>query len=340
MDVTPLLRPLVGLSLASLILAVLAVSFDRPVNRTPPPQILLADFADRLTDSAQLEMTFGRGISGTQTIKVTQKNGQWVLPQRNDYPANQELVTETLLALADVKALEARTAKAEWHAALGLVVPEDLGRAVRFDVADKTGAALASLLLGREQQSEAEAKQEVMTIGPQLRQFYARLTDDPQSWLARGRLPRNANFSAWMDGRLAKHDVSALKSVRFEASTGLFTLVRVSPDSWSLPGGNGWLAGFEALRPDDVTLAETINFDTARRMRLRYDDGLTITYANVGAATVIWSAISAEAQKGASPAVQEKAAAINARFGKWALRFDASRAPVLLPAQAILQGAE
>ena len=101
-----------------------------------------------------------------------------------------------------------------------------------------------------------------------------------------------------------------------------------------MPGGHGWLAGFEALRPDDVTLAETINFDTAQRMRLRYEGRPgSITYANVGAATVIWSGISAEAQKGAPKAVPKaKAAAINARFGKWALRFDASRAPIFCPA--------
>ena len=340
MDVPYMMRPLTALAGISLALAIGAAIFDRPVNRAAPPQVLLADYAATIDETARLEMTHGMGISGTRKIIVTQQDGQWVLPQRRNYPANQELVNETLLALADVKAVEARTGQAEWHAALGLVVPEDLGRAVRFDVVDASGAALASLLLGREQQSEAEAKQEVMTIGPQLRQFYARLTDEPQSWLASGRLPRNANFSAWMDAHLPKHDLAALKSIRFEGSTGPFTMVRVSPDSWSLSGGTGWLAGFEALRPDDVTPAETINFDTARPMRLRYEDGLTITYANVGAATVIWSGISAEAQKGAPVAVQEKAAAINTRFGKWALRFDASRAPVLLPAQATLQGAE
>ena len=338
MDVTRLLRPLVGLSLASLILAVLAVSFDRPVNRTPPPQILLADFADRLTDSAQLEMTFGRGISGTQTIKVTQKNGQWVLPQRNDYPANQELVTETLLALADVKALEARTAKPDWHRALGLVVPEDLGNAVRFTVRDGQDNVLAELLLGREQQSEAEAKQQVTNVGPQLRQFYARRGDSNQSWLARGRLPRNANLAAWLDPDLPKGDLSQLSKIRFDGAGAPFSLLQVTPGTWSMAGGAAWVADFAALRPDDVTGRDAIDFATAKRMQLSYADGLRITYDNVGAATLIWVGISADVTAGASDAAKAEAARINARFGDWALRFDAARAPVLLPSIASLSG--
>ena len=339
MDVQNLMRPLLGVTGLSLALAVMAAVLDRPVNQIAPPQTLLADYAAQIDESARLEMTHGMGISGTRKIIVAQKDGQWVLPQRRNYPANQELVTETLLALADLKALEARTAKPEWHTALGLGVPEELGRAVRFKVSDAAGDALAGLLLGREQESEAEAKQEVKDYGPELRQFYVRRADTAQSWLARGRLPRNANFAAWMDPALPKHDLAALTAVDFEAGEGPFRLVRVGTDGWSLLGGAGWLAGFAALRPDDVALAETINFDTARTMRLNYADGLQISYANVGAATVIWAGISAKADKDASAAVKAEAAAINARYAKWALRFDAARAAILLPARANLQAA-
>jgi hypothetical protein len=337
MDIARLMRPLTGLALVSLLMAVSASMFDRKVNKAPPPQLLLPDYAAQITAATRLEMTHGMGISGTRSIIVTQKNNQWVLPHRQDYPANQELVTETLLALADVKAVEARTARAQWHKSLGLVVPEDLGRAVRFKVSDDKGGVLTSFLLGREQQSEAEAKQEVKNYGPELRQFYARREDEAQSWLARGRLPRNANPAAWMDAALPKHDLAALQAVHFDAPSGAYALLRVTPDSWSMAGGEDWLAGFAALRPDDVTPAETINFDTAQHMRLDYKDGLRITYANVGAATVIWAGISAEAEADASDDVKAKMRAINARYGGWALRFDASRAPVLLPGRALLE---
>ena len=160
MDVLRMMRPLLAITAASVGLAVFAGLTDRKVNDVKPPAVLLADYAESFDQATQLEMTFAAGISGTRGIRIELQDGQWVLPERGNYRANQELVTETLLALADLKALEARTQKPEWHRALGLVVPEDLGRAMRFKVRAQDDTVLTSLLLGNEQESEAEAKEE------------------------------------------------------------------------------------------------------------------------------------------------------------------------------------
>ena len=344
MDVTRMMRPLLALTAASLALAIFSGLTDRKVNDVKPPAVLLADYAENFNDATRLEMTFAAGISGTRGILIELKNGQWVLPERSDYPANQELVTETLLALADLKAVEARTQKPKWHRALGLVVPEDLGRAMRFKVKSEEGTVLTSLLLGNEQESEAEAKQDVKTYGPQLRQFYAREEGEAQTWLARGRLPRNPNVAAWLDSTLPRHELGQLKSVSFGKGRQEFKLLRVTPDSWSMAGGEAWVSGFQTLQPDEVTKAETINFATAQPMTLRYENGLVIAYENVGAATVIWSRISARVEpiggqnKTARDAVASLAEDINARFQGWALRFSADRAPVLLPGRETLEG--
>ena len=335
MDVTRMMRPLLGVTAGSVLLAGLALLFDRPVNAVAPPRVLLADFAPRIDQAKRLEVTHGLGLSGAQTMVFVIKDAQWVMPQRGDYPANQELVNETLLALADVKAVAARTAQKKWHKALGLVVPEDLGRAVRFRVLDENGTQMTSLLLGQEEASETEAAQDVKTYGVEQRQFYVRREAEDQSWLARGRLPRNPNIAAWMDAHLPKGDIKALKSVGFGAADETI-MVRVTPDSWSMAGGAAWTSGFAALRPEDVADAASIEFATAQPMVLTYQDGLTVTYENVGAATVIWTRISATAKNGASAATKKMAARINARFGGWALRFAADQAPVLLPGRAQL----
>lgn len=336
MDVIRMMRPLLGLTLASLVLALLALVFDRPVNAVAPPRILMPDYADRLSDATALEMTHGLGLSGTKKIKLALKDGQWVLTQRRDYPANQELVKETLLALGDIKAVAARTAQAEWHQSLGLVVPENIGKAVRFLVRDQAGAQMASLLLGNEEASEAEAAQDVKTYGVEQRQFYVRREETAQSWLARGRLPRNPNMAAWMDKTLPKGAIDKMTKVEFGKRVRT-TLTRVNADSWSLAGGARWERGFRALRPEDVTRAEAIEFATAQPMRVHYEDGLILTYENVGAATVIWSRIEATVRDLADAETRRRAAAINARFGGWALRFAADQAPVLLPGRALLQ---
>lgn len=335
MDVTRMMRPLLGLTLASLLLAFIAVLGDRPVNAVAPPRILLPDYAQKLTQATQLDITHGQGLSGTQTMRFERVEGQWQLPQRQGYPANQELVTETLLALADVKAVSARTAQAKWHRTLGLTVPEDLGKAVRFRVYDGEGSVLTSLLLGNEEASEAEAAQDVKTYGVEQRQFYVRREDEMQSWLARGRLPRNSNIAAWIDESLPKGALERLQRVSF--GTGDKTVMtRVTQDSWSLAGGPDWLAGFAMLRPEDVTRADAIEFATARPMQLVYSDGLVLRYENVGAATVIWSRITASTEAQATADIKAQAAAINARFGGWALRFPADQAPILLPGKGQL----
>ena len=344
MDVLRMMRPLLVITATSLGLAVFAGLTDRKVNDVKPPEVLLADYAETFGEATQLEMTFAAGISGTRGIRIELQNGQWVLPERNGYPANQELVTETLLALADLKALEARTQKPEWHRALGLVVPENLGRAMRFKVRRADDTVLTSLLLGNEQESEAEAKQDVKTYGPELRQFYARQEGEDQTWLARGRLPRNPNVAAWLDRALPRHALADLKSVSFNKGGQKFKLLRVTPSAWSMGGGDKWLADFTALQPDDVTTADAINFASAQPMVLRYANGLVITYENLGAATVIWSRLSASVArvsgqtKTARDEVRSLAADINARYKGWALRFSADRAPILLPSQAMLEG--
>lgn len=337
MDVTRMMRPLLGVTLASLLLAAMALLMDRPVNATPPPRALLPDYAAQLSQATQLDITHGKGLSGAQTMRFILKDGQWLLPQRDDYPANQELVTETLLALADLKAVSARTAQAKWHRALGLTVPEELGKAVRFKVTDAKGAVLTSLLLGKEEASEAEAAQDVKTYGLEQRQFYVRREDTPQSWLARGRLPRNPNMAAWISQQLPRGDVNGLKSVSF-GKTDKIVMTRVTPDAWSLAAAPGWLAGFGALKPEDVAREDDIEFATAQPMVLAYENGLLVTYENLGAATVIWSRVEASTTKAATAEARAEAAAINARFTGWALRFAADQAPILLPGRAQLAG--
>ena len=335
MDVVRIMRPLFSLTLVSLFLATLALLLDRPINAVAPPRVLLPDYAETLTQAAQLDITHGKGLSGAQTMRFLLKDEQWLLPQRNDYPANQELVTETLLAMADLKAVSARTAQAKWHRALGLTVPEDLGKAVRFKVTDANGVVLTSLLLGKEEASEAEAAQDVKTYGLEQRQFYVRREDASQSWLARGRLPRNPNMAAWMSQELPRGDADALQSVSFGKSDKV-VMTRVTADSWSLAAGEGWLAGFSSLKPEDVAREDDIEFATAQPMVLTYENGLVLTYENLGAATVIWSRIKAETTEAASAETRAVAMALNARYQGWALRFAADQAPILLPGRAQL----
>ena len=86
-----------------------------------------------------------------------------------------KLVNETLLALADLKALEARTAQADWHRSWGWCAGR-FGAAVRFRVSDGEGRILPRSCSARAAKRE-RATQEVKNYGPELRQFYVRRED-------------------------------------------------------------------------------------------------------------------------------------------------------------------
>ena len=96
MDITGLLRPLGVVTLASLVLAFIALIGERPVNAEAPPQILLADYAAQLNKASKLEVTHGRGLSGARAFHVSRTDTGWTVDERWNYPANDELVNETL----------------------------------------------------------------------------------------------------------------------------------------------------------------------------------------------------------------------------------------------------
>lgn len=335
MDMARLVRPLGAVTAASLVLAAWALVGERRIVQQAGFDKFLPAYGENIAAAKSLKITHGRGLSGTTGIHVRRGENGWQLAERWDYPANDELVTETLLALADIDLLEARTAQADWHRVLGLVAPEDLGKAVRFEVLDGAQKSMARILLGKDETSEAEAVQKLQAFGAEKTRFYVRREDRAQSWLALGRLPRNPEPAAWIDPSLARHDRAEMVEISFGKNNG-FKAVKVG-EAWSMAGADGWIDGFYALRPDDVAREENIEFATARPFTVSYQNGLAITYENVGAATVIWSRISAKTEAGARAETKKLAAALNERFNGWALRFAAERTPILLPSKADLQ---
>lgn len=321
MDAHRLLRPLAVLAVAAVLAAVIALIADRPVNlRTAQPD-LLPDFAARIDQAARLDITHGLGLSGHRTLGFTRQAEIWTADDRAGYPAKQELVNETLLALANLEPREARTARPEWHRALGLYPPEELGRAIRFKVRDSAGEVLAEILLGDEARSEAERGLPLKTLGPELRDFYVRLPDDDQSWLVRGRLPRNGEVAAWLDPSLP-HGTEMPVGVKVRVPDAPPVEMRRDADGvWRFADNTiweaaaDWLAHFQSLRFQDVARAEGIDFDAASTLTLVFADKTELRYESVGAGTHIWS----------------RAIGAPDRYEGWAFRFDAEAAAVLLP---------
>lgn len=349
MDMWRLVKPLSALAAACFTLGLIAILADRPVNAVPPAENLLPGFAEKIDTAHMLEIVHGRGMSGAVTLSFTRTPEGWVMRERDDYPAQQELVNETLLALAGLQTQAARTAQAKWHRALSLVVPEEFGKAIRFRVLDKDANVLADVLLGKEETSEVAAVQQVKQLGTVTRNFYVRLADSAQTWLARGRLPRNDQIGAWLDPSFPHQEQDQLAEVRFANGETRHSIERMPNGSWNKPGAERWLAGFSRLQLEDVSPDSAINFDAGVPLELHYTNGLIVRFESVGAATTLWTRARAlvsddkpvpdeKAQENdeAGNEAREIAAALNARFGGWALRLPTSAATQLMATAADL----
>ncbi len=344
MDIRALIKPLSAFAAACFLLGAIAIFADRPVNAVSDSEILLPDFARQIDAAQALEIVHGRGMSGAVTLSFKRTPEGWVMRERDDYPARQELVNETLLALGSLQTGAARTAQPKWHRALGLVPPEEFGKAIRFRVRDAEDALLADVMLGKEEASEVAAVQQIKQLGTVERNFYVRRTDSAQTWLARGRLPRNAQIGAWLDPAFPSLPQEGLVEVRSGGKEGesgaTEPLVQRLPDGgWNKPNAARWLEGFMRLQPEDVSRDTAINFDTASTLHLSYDTGLTLVLENVGAATALWtraratvsnSALNAPQDDAGRQAARALADALNQRFNGWALRLPASAAAQLL----------
>ena len=236
------------------LLGVIAVFADRPVNAVSEREIFLPDFARQIDAAQALEIVHGRGMSGSVTLSFKRTPEGWVMRERDDYPARQELVNETLLALGALQTGAARTAQPKWHRALGLVRPEEFGKAIRFSVRDAEGGLLADVMLGKEEASEVVAVQQTKQLGTVERNFYVRRTDSAQTWLARGRLPRNAQIAAWLDPAFPSLPQERLVAVSAgkgatEDGAGAPLLRRLPDEQLGQAGRRSWLEGFRVCSP-------------------------------------------------------------------------------------------
>jgi len=305
-----LLGVLLALTVTSLGLLAYATYQEKPVHERRALGVLLPNLASRLDQVATIEMTFGLGISGTQNVTLERQNGQWVVPSRQNYRANQELVNELLLNLAAIEKLAPRTALPKWHIRLGLTEPEKLGAAIRFRLRDQSGADLAGVLLGKPESSEVEQKQAIQQIGLPQSNFYIREIGQDQSWLARGRLPRNKDVAAWIDPALPLPDMTQVARV-----IGPAEMVALSAEA---PAAQTMLSAMATLRPVDVTPAALIDFTAGQILTLQLQNGDTTRITVVSTGSHLWAKFStAEA---------------------WAYKFDGTAAVALLPPLNAAQG--
>jgi hypothetical protein len=157
----------------------------------------------------------------------------WVAMERFGYAVDSAKVRELIVALADMRLIEAKTSRADRHARLELEDPgaEDArSRQLRLETAD--GSLLAEAIIGKQRQR---------ATGNQGSGTYLRRPGEAQSWLASGGLRLDENVVDWLDHQIVDLDGARLRQIDVRPLDGeAYTIER------AMPGGPLALAGSAA----------------------------------------------------------------------------------------------
>lgn len=319
---------LAAITVIVVIASIVAVSVqERGVRAQFTPEQMYPGLDTKLDQVAKIVYMQPRGMRDPGVITLVRNaSNQWVVSDRQDYPADQSLVQKALIGVSELQLYQPRTARKEWHRSLGLIEPENIGKAVRIEFYDKSGEKVVSLLAGKVPEQTVDARGEGM--------IYVRRDGEEQTWLARGRLPLIQNAQDWLDTTFLNVKRDEIARVTLWSGTDHpVYLSRLSKDEndfsiENVPEGrttrgapiiNGAATSIVDLTFEDAVPVASFDFpDTSPKIIFDTFDGLRLTFTVTGGGGGLWAHIVAEAAEGSE--VTKRVEEINARVSSWAYK--------------------
>ncbi|RJF94460.1 DUF4340 domain-containing protein [Oleomonas cavernae] len=351
---------LLGLTiLLSLAGAWLVIERIRETQADLSGQLMLPDLKAALNDVAEVSFT---GAEGAFSLKRVEGE-TWVMPQRGGYRVDFAKVQRLLLALADLKAIEPKTARPDRYRFLDVEDVAQGTKGLRLTVKDGQGEALADLILGRPDETMGAAK---------VSRFFLRFAGEAQSWLGEAELRVERDPAQWLDRELTVIAPVRIRAVSVTHADATVRIAREKPDAPFLVADLA--AGTEDMKTqranalsvaatylvfEDVKTAPAATDPEKPAIKVVYEtfDGVVVTFeiATVDGqgwatiAAVFEDSIAAEGAKIQAPpgpdgaaifkmpeAAKAEAAALAAKTKGWAYRIDGTRVIDLTPARADL----
>ena len=258
----------------------------------------------------------------TEPVVIDNSSGRWTVASRDDYPADIAKVRAVLLAMADARIVESKTANPDLHGRLGLTSPDkDGSKAVLVSV---TGAdARFDILFGNAAQTSYR---------------YARLPGQPQTWLVDQNPDIPESAGEWLLTDLLDIDQSRIRQVTITHVDGeTIHLGKESADETdfvvsNIPEGrelsystvaNGIAGALSKLSLEDIRRDHEM--DGAVTTEFETFDGLTVTVRTLKNDDEAWIAISA----GNVGDANEELESINDRVVGWQFRIAEYKASLL-----------
>lgn len=292
-------RRLVILGGATLAVAVLAGAalYQRAADSGPSfePQPVIPGLSDTINNVGQVMVETRDGsFHATRT-----EDGNWVIPERGNFPANIQMVRSASVGMAELEAIEPRTSQPELFDRLGLGAPEDGGEATRVVVYNRQGEVMGDVLVGN-QQGISDPRG--------LGRFYVRRTGENQTWLARGSMTVQPDVAAWLDKNIISIARDTIRSAAFTPPTGpAYTLTRETeevtdyaldpiPEGRELSYPGVTYAPATALANftfSDARPISEVDFSTAAQVVTETFDGLQVTTRIAEMDGAHWASLSA-----------------------------------------------
>jgi hypothetical protein len=176
---------------------------------------------------------------GTITL-VRETGDRWSALERYGYPVDREQVRDLVVALADMRLIERKTAQPERYDRLQVEAPDSdnaQSQLVRLESAE--GKVLAEAIIG---------KQRYRLTGTEPSGTYLRRPDEAQSWLASGGVQIEPAVARWLEAEIVDVDPEAIRRIEIErAGEPGYVLARDDPENDLRLLG---LADDEALKED------------------------------------------------------------------------------------------
>ncbi len=323
-------KSLIALLAVTLAAAVVAVFSGLGGGPNSDPRIgrpVLADLAPHLAEIEQVTL-----MHGESKTTLSRHGDQWVVNERNDYPADAQKLRPLLLGLAGLVYVEPKTQEAKNYPRLEV---EDAGakdsKSTLVTVSGAQGALLGEIIAG---------KRVTDALGGGDDGVYVRKPGDAQSWLARGTLDLS-DTPGWLDPALLDLPAAGVKEMLFSPpGESPFAIARDKPEDKfhlaalpkdkKLRGDDALdaVAGaLAALKLSDVKPAADFAWPKTGESRARFTffNGLVVTVEVVDVDKTSWTRFTAAGSGDAASQARD----LNARTAPWVYALPSYKANLL-----------
>ena len=288
-----------GLALVLVIAAIWAVSSSREAARSDfEPFAFFPDLEKQAEDLAEVVITTQE--DGVVRLLLSDDRTKWIAPDKNNFPVKTDELRGLLVNLLNAKAVEEKTARADWHELLGLEDPASAGDGVRVQLSNSKGEMFGDLIIGHNVGAGA--------VGADGARYVRRGSED-QTYVARGDLSVKRELNDWIVRDvidLFRERVSHVSVAPLDGPA--YTLVRATPQDENftlpvIPDGREILSettpnqlgsALANVKFDDVRPAADFDFSKGAQIIYETFDGLKITLSALQLAEDHWISVSAD----------------------------------------------